>query len=210
MTELRAQGRYGPELHEVLPAMTAFVVVVCALVAGAAVLFREFGAGAPTLTLAVVVTAAAFALLVRRPVARRRRGVYTPRELAELDTPGLVAAVARMLRRDGWYVQPPAEDGRPGLRARDAQGRLLSVAFRPVAEPLPDEEPRTPPPLAGGRPVKLVVHRGAFTERDVQWADRRPDIHLIDGGRLRRWGGGTPLRRITDLDAPRQLPWSSA
>ncbi|MFJ3338118.1 hypothetical protein [Streptomyces sp. NPDC086766] len=44
---LRAQGRYGPEFREVLPALSCLVVAVCLTVAGAASAYRVLGAGAP-------------------------------------------------------------------------------------------------------------------------------------------------------------------
>ncbi|MDV9171163.1 hypothetical protein R6V09_13640, partial [Streptomyces sp. W16] len=90
---------------------------------------------------------------------------------------------------------------RPRVRARDRRGRRLEVAFRPVAEPLPDEEaPTRSGHTAGSGPhLRLVVHRGTFSGRDVQWARRQGGVQLIDGTRLRRWAHGTPLHRLTDV-----------
>ncbi|MFC9916625.1 hypothetical protein [Streptomyces sp. NPDC127197] len=55
--------------------------------------------------------------------------------------------------------------------ARNTDGRHLDVAFRPVAEPLPAEDPPHPHPRRG-KPdeevLRLVVHRGTFAARDVQ------------------------------------------
>jgi hypothetical protein len=198
---LRAQGRYGPELRDVLPAFAALVVLACALVAGFALLYRAGGALAPTAIAVVVLLALLMLFLYRRPLARRRRGYYTPEELAELDVAGLVKAVARMLRREGWRVRRPSHPDLPRLVARDAGGRLLEVAFRPVAEPLPGEDPLCA--AAGSRarqPLLMVVHRGAFSRRDALWARRQGDVHLIDGPRLKRWAAGTPLNELRGLD----------
>jgi len=194
---LRAQGRYGPELRDVLPAFAALVVLACALVAGLALLYRASGAVAPTAVAVAGGLALLMLFLYRRPHARRRHGYYTPEELAELDVTGLVKAVARMLRREGWRVRRPSQPGLPRLVARDAGGRLLEVAFRPVAEPLPGEDPlgATAGPRAP-RPSLMVVHRGTFSRRDALWARRRGEVHLVDGPRLRRWAAGTPLKEL--------------
>ncbi|MFJ6835673.1 hypothetical protein [Streptomyces sp. NPDC091209] len=198
---LRAEGQYGPLLREVLPALAGVVVTLCAVVAGLAVGYRVAGIGVPLGALAVVAVAAPAAVRRHRPRARRRLGFYTPEELAELDTAGLALAVSRMLRRDGWRVFPQrrAED-RVRVRARDGRGRRLEVAFRPVAEPLPDEDTpsRAGRPGGPGPPLRLVVHRGAFTRRDVQWARRQGGVRLIDGSCLRRWAHGTPLNELSD------------
>ncbi|MFF1442037.1 hypothetical protein [Streptomyces sp. NPDC058295] len=200
--ELRASGRYGPRLREVLPALTATVVVLGAALGGLALVYREFGGPACALLLApLAVVAAVLRRLSRRP-ARRRGGYYTAQELAELDMPELVLAVARMLRRDGWRVLPPPRHDTHHLAARDGRGRLLDVAFRPVAEPLPDEESacscRARLRVRGraGPPLRLVVHRGTFTHRDEVWASREPHTYLIDGPRLQLWACGTPLAQL--------------
>ncbi|MCX5001401.1 hypothetical protein OHB05_01985 [Streptomyces sp. NBC_00638] len=200
---LRAEGLYGPALREVLPALAAVVVILCAVVAGLAVGYREAGIGVPLGGLALLAVAAPAAIRRHRPLARRRHGFYTPEELAELDTEGLALAVSRMLRRDGWRVLPPqrtADRVRVCLRARDGRGQRLEVAFRPVAEPLPDEEApsRAGRPGGSGPPLRLVVHRGAFSRRDVQWARRQGGVRLIDGSCLRRWAHGTPLNELSD------------
>lgn len=138
---LRDEGRYGPGLGEVLPAFVVVVLVVCGVVAGVAVAFRALGAGVLVGTLALLAVATPVAVRHHRPLARRRLGHYTPEELAELDTEGLALAVSRMLRRDGWFVLPPSEvQDRPRVRARNGEGHRIEVAFRPVAEPLPDED----------------------------------------------------------------------
>ncbi|WP_245173540.1 hypothetical protein [Streptomyces aureus] len=198
---MRAEGAYGPALREVLPALTALVVVICAVVAGLAVGYRVAGVAVPLGALALVAVTTPAAIRRYRPRALRRGGIYTPEELAELDTQGLALAVSRMLRRDGWRVFPQrrAED-RVRVRARDGHGRRLEVAFRPVAEPLPDEDTPSRPARPGGPgpPLRLVVHRGAFTRRDVLWARRQGGVRLIDGSCLRRWAHGTPLSELRD------------
>lgn len=196
---LRAQGRSGPGLREVLPGLVAVVVVVCGVVAGIAEAFRFLGAGVLVGVLVLLAVVTPVAVRRHRPLARRRLGHYTPEELAELDTEGLVLAVSRMLRRDGWLVLPPPEvQDRPRVRARDRLGHRLEVAFRPVAEPLPDEDAPARSGRRASTPLRIVVHRGTFSHRDVQWARRQGDIHLIDGPRLRRWAHGTPLHQLTD------------
>ncbi|WP_262058938.1 hypothetical protein [Streptomyces sp. STR69] len=199
---LRAQGRYGPGLHEVLPALVAVAVVVCGIVAGLAVAYRTLGTGALVGGLALLGVIAVATVVHHRPLARRRLGFYTPEEIADLDVEGLALAVSRMLRRDGWRaLARPDALGQPRVRARDRRGRRLEVAFRPVAEPLPDEEtPTRSGRTAGSGPhLRLVVHRGTFSGRDVRWARRQGGVQLIDGTRLRRWAHGTPLHRLTDV-----------
>ncbi|MEV6017076.1 MULTISPECIES: hypothetical protein [unclassified Streptomyces] len=201
MRRLRAEGAYGPALREVLPALAAVVVLLCAVVAGLVVGYRVAGIGVPVGALAVLAVATPAAIRHNRPTARRRLGFYTPEELADLDTQGLALAVSRMLRRDGWRVAPPRRaENRVRVRARDGRGRRLEVAFRPVAEPLPDEDTpsRSGRPGGPGPPLRLVVHRGTFTRRDVQWARRQGGVRLIDGPCLRRWAHGTPLNELSD------------
>ncbi|MET9407541.1 hypothetical protein ABZX90_17520 [Streptomyces sp. NPDC002935] len=201
---LRAEGHYGPALREVLPALAMVVVTLCGVVAGLAIGYRVAGIGVPLGALVLLAVAAPAAVRRHRPLARRRLGFYTAEELAELDTQGLALAVSRMLRRDGWRVLPPrrTEDGvRVRLRARDGRGHRLVVAFRPVAEPLPDEDAPSRSGRTGGSgpPLRLVVHRGAFSRRDVQWARRQGGVRLIDGSCLRRWAHGTPLNELGDF-----------
>ncbi|MDQ1033763.1 hypothetical protein QFZ75_000179 [Streptomyces sp. V3I8] len=201
MRRLRAEGRYGPRFRDVLPGFAGVVVAVCAVVAGLAVGYRAAGSAVPAGGVVVVAFVIAFEIRRRRPGARRRRGRYTADELRELDVQGLALAVARMLRRDGWRVRLLPAPDRPRLYARDAAGRQLDVVFRPVAEPLPDEDlpgPRPHRDTAGPR-RRLVVHRGAFRERDVRWAQRQADTGLLDGPALERWAGGA---RLHDLLAP--------
>ncbi|MEU8578702.1 hypothetical protein [Streptomyces asoensis] len=200
--ELRAAGRYGPRFPEVLPALAGSVVVVSAAFAGLALVYRTSGWPlCALLVVPLVVGAAVLRRRSRRP-ARRRGGYYTAQELAELDMSGLVVAVARMLRRDGWRVLPPPRHDTLHLAARDGRGRLLDVAFRPVAEPLPDEAAacscltRIRPRARAGPPLRLVVHRGTFTHRDEVWASREGHTYLIDGPRLRLWAWGTSLAEL--------------
>ncbi|WP_416981735.1 hypothetical protein [Streptomyces sp. T028] len=206
--ELRAAGHDGPRLREVLPALALLVVAVCALVVGLVLVSRAFGAWVCAPVLVALAVAGAAVRRHARPLARRRGGRYTAEELADLDMPSLVVAVARMLRRDGWRVLAPPRHDTLHLAARDGRGRVLDVAFRPVAEPLPDEEGacscRARLAARGrSRPaLRLVVHRGTFTHRDEMWAARQGHTHLIDGPRLLLWAGGTPLAQLAADAAP--------
>ncbi|MEW2569368.1 hypothetical protein [Streptomyces sp. NPDC047070] len=197
---LRDQGLYGPRLRDVLPALAGAVVVVCAVAAGLAVGYRAGGPLVPVVGLSVPALVVAVEMRRRRPGARQRHGRYTADELRELDVQGLALAVARMLRRDGWRVRLLPAPDRPRLYARDAAGRQLDVAFRPVAEPLPDEalpDPRTRRHTDGPR-LQLVVHRGAFRDRDIRWAQRQGDTRLLDGPALERWAAGASLNDLFD------------
>lgn len=200
--ELRASGRYGPRLREVLPALAALVVLACAGLAGLALLSHRLGRPAGALALAAVAAVGAVVRRRSRRPTRRQGGYYTAQELAELDMPALMLAVARMLRRDGWRVLSPARHDALHLAARDGRGRLLDVAFRPVAEPLPDEEAacscraRLRARAWAGPPLRLVVHRGTFTHRDEVWAAREGRTCLIDGPRLQLWARGTHLTQV--------------
>ncbi|MGV9697853.1 hypothetical protein ACWDTR_19125 [Streptomyces sp. NPDC003470] len=193
---------YGPELREVLPALAGTVLMACGAFTGLVVAYRFLGPAVPLAVLALGVVVVPVVVRRRRPLTRRRRGYYTPQEIAELDTDGLALAVCRMLRRDGWAVRRAADDGvRPRVRARHDRGHRLEVAFRPVAEPLPDEDPPPAPAHRGDLPprLRLVVHRGTFTGRDVRWARAEENTRLMDGRLLRRWAYGTPLHRLIDL-----------
>jgi hypothetical protein len=151
------------------------VVVFCSVVAGLALGYRAAGIVVPIAGAALLVLLGTVQIRRGRPGARRRRGYYTPQELHELDTQALASAVARMLRRDGWRVRLLPAPDRPRLCARDAGGRQLDVVFRPVAEPLPDEDAPHPHVHQGDAmsQLRLVVHRGAFRARDVRWARRQ-------------------------------------
>ncbi|MET7689194.1 hypothetical protein ABZT06_14680 [Streptomyces sp. NPDC005483] len=195
---LRAQGRYGPSFREVLPAFAGVVAAVCAVAAVLAAGYRAAGIVVPVAGVACLALLVAASIRHGRPGARRRLGYYTADELLELDTQQLALAVARMLRRDGWRVRLMPAPDRPRLCARDAAGRRIDVAFRPVAEPLPDEDEPHPHPHRGDQvsPLRVVVHRGVFTARDIRWARRERTIRLLDGSALRRWAAGA---RLTDL-----------
>ncbi|MFI9824585.1 hypothetical protein ACIHFC_29650 [Streptomyces sp. NPDC052013] len=202
-SELRAQGRYGPEFRDVLPAFVGLGLAVLAPVLLLAWLYRALGVGGLALGAALLAAAAAVGLRWRRTVVRRRGGHYTPAELARLDDRGLVVAAARMLRRDGWrVVDLTAREGRPRLYARDRRGRELDVAVRPVASAAAtdeDEGATGPAPLReAGRPgvdrlIRLVVHLGTFSRADVLWASRQGGVHLLDGRQLQRWASGATL-----------------
>jgi hypothetical protein len=182
----------------VLPAFAGVVAAVCAVAALLAAGYRAAGLVVPVGGVAVLALLVTAAVRHGRPDARRRLGYYTEDELFELDTQQLALAVARMLRRDGWRVRLVPAPDRPRLCARDAAGRRIDVAFRPVAEPLPDEDVPHPHPHRGGQvsPLRLVVHRGVFTARDIRWARREQTIRLLDGPALRRWAAGA---RLNDL-----------
>ncbi|WP_020138287.1 hypothetical protein [Streptomyces sp. 351MFTsu5.1] len=195
---LRSEGRYGPRFRDVLPAFAGVVAVVCAVVAALTVGYHAVGPVVPVAGVAFLALVVVAGIRRGRPGARRRLGYYTADELFDLDTEGLALAVARMLRRDGWRVRLLPAPDRPRLCARDTAGRRIDVAFRPVAEPLPDEDlPHPHPHRAGQEPaLRLVVHRGVFSPRDVRWARREETIRLLDGPALRRWAAGT---RLNDL-----------
>jgi len=198
---LRAEGLYGPRFRDVLPGLAGAVLVVCSTVAGLAAGYRAVGILAPVGGVALLALVVATEIRRRRPGARRRRGYYTADELHELDIQGLALAVARMLRRDGWRVRLLPAPDRPRLSARDADGRRLDVAFRPVAEPLPDEDLPAPHSTRGNAEpdLRLVVHRGTFRARDVRWARRQGKTWLLDGSALGRWAKGV---RLDDILSP--------
>ncbi|MGV9451618.1 hypothetical protein [Streptomyces sp. NPDC003635] len=199
MRLLRAGGLYGPRFRDVLPALALTVTAVCSVVALLAWGYRAAGFVVPLVGVLGVAGALTLWLRRRRPDARRRTGYYTPDDLLELDTQGLALAVARMLRRDGWRVRLMPAPDRPRVCARNTDGGHLDVAFRPVAEPLPDEDPPHPPTRRdrpGEEGLRLVVHRGTFAARDVQWARRDGTTWLLDGAALRRWGAGAPLADV--------------
>ncbi|MFF9128438.1 hypothetical protein ACF09J_35230 [Streptomyces sp. NPDC014889] len=198
VSELRAQGRYGPELRDVLPGFVALGLAVLAPVLLLVWLYRALGVGGPVLGVVLVAAAATAGLRLRRTVVRRRGGHYTAAELARLDDQGLAVAAARMLRRDGWRViDLSKQEGRPRLYARDRRGRELDVAFRPVATA--DEGASGPAPLReAGRPgvdrlTRVVVHLGSFSHQDVLWASRQGGVHLLDRRQLQRWADGATL-----------------
>ncbi|MFF8909713.1 hypothetical protein [Streptomyces olivaceoviridis] len=198
VADLRAQGRYGPELREVLPSFVGLGLVLLTLVLLAGRLSHAFGVTGLLMCALLSVTAAPAGLRLRRRALRRRRGRYTAQELARLDDRGLVEATTRMLERDGWRVADLSlRKGDMHLYARDRHGRALDVRFRPSATA--DEDARWPETVreavrpGAERPGRLIVHRGAFSQAEARWASRQTDVHLVDGRRLRRWAAGTPL-----------------
>lgn len=206
VAELRAQGRYGPELRDVLPAFVGLGLAVAGPVVFLAWLHRALGVGGLVLGVALLAAASAVGLRWRRAVARRRGGVYTSAELTVLDEHGLATAAERMLRRDGWHVIAMPDEGRPRLYARDRGGRQLDVAFRPADEAPADEgAPAGPAPLReAGRPgvdklLRVVISRGSYSRTDVLWASRQGGVHLVDGRQLQQWAAGTSL---DDLGLP--------
>lgn len=204
VAELRAQGRYGPELRDVLPAFVGLGLAVAGPVVLLAWLHRALGVGGLVLGVAVLAAATAVGVRWRRAVVRRRGGVYTSAEVAVLDEHGLAAAAERMLRRDGWHVIAMPDEGRPRLYARDRGGRQLDVAFRPADEAPTDEGARPAPLREAGRPgvdklLRVVISRGAYSRTDVLWASRQGGVHLVDGRQLQQWAAGTSL---DDLGLP--------
>ncbi|WP_234336252.1 hypothetical protein [Streptomyces sp. NRRL S-1022] len=207
VSELRAQGRYGPELRDVLPGFVGLVLAVLAPVLLLVWFYRALGVGGLVLGVVLLAAAAAVGVRWRRAVVRRRGGHYTAAELTRLDDQGLAVAAARMLRRDGWrVVDLTAREGRPRLYARDRRGRELDVAFRPVASSAAtDEDEGVPAPLReAGRPgidrlIRVVVHLGGFSRTDVLWASRQGGVQLLDGRQLQRWAAGESL---DDLGLP--------
>ncbi|NEB60344.1 hypothetical protein G3I61_11480 [Streptomyces diastaticus] len=205
VAELRAQGRYGPELRDVLPAFVGLALAVAGPVLLLVWLYRALGVGGLVLGVALLAAATTLGVRWRRAAARRRGGIYTSAELGALDEHGLVAAAERMLQRDGWHVIAMPDDGRPRLYARDRGGRQLDVAFRPADEAVDEGAPAGPAPLrkAGGpgadRLIRVVISRGSYSRTDVLWASRQGGVHLVDGRQLQRWAAGTSL---DDLGLP--------
>ena len=206
VAELRAQGRYGPELRDVLPAFVGLGLAVAGPALALAWLYRTLGVGGLVLGVVLIAAATAVGLRWRRAAVRRRGGIYTSAELAVLDEHGLAAAAERMLQRDGWHVIPMPDEGRPRLYARDRGGRQLDVGFRPVDEVSAGEDaPTGPAPLReAGRPgvdslIRVVISRGSYSRTDVLWASRQGGVHLVDGRQLQQWAAGTSL---DDLGLP--------
>ncbi|MGW2426039.1 hypothetical protein ACWC0C_43685 [Streptomyces sp. NPDC001709] len=203
VSELRAQGRYGPELGDVLPGFVGLGMAVLVPVLLLVWLYRALGVGGLVLGVVLVAASATAGLRVRRVVVRRRDGRYTPAELARLDDQGLAVAAARMLRRDGWrVVDLTARQGRPRLYARDARGRELDVAFRPVTTADEGAAASGPAPLREAcrpsvdRLIRVVVHRGGYSRADVLWASRQGGVHLLDGHQLQHWANGATLDEL--------------
>lgn len=209
MAELRAQGRYGPELRDVLPSFAGLALALVAVVLLLGGLHRAFGTPGLLLGLLLLTLAASVGLRLGRRAARRRKGRYTTRELARLDDRGLVEATARMLERDGWSVADlTLRRGRTRLYARDRHGRTLDVSFRSDTAAEEDaglaatrvETVRQTIPPEAEHPRQVVIHRGKFSRAEVLQASRRDDVHLVDGRMLRRWAAGTPLDELRRRD----------
>ncbi|MFD8202278.1 hypothetical protein [Streptomyces sp. NPDC059701] len=201
VAELRAQGRYGPELRDVLPAFTGLVLAVTVLVTTLAWLYRALGAGGLVLGVALLTAATVVGWRGRRTAVRRRGGIYTPAELMAQDERGLAVAAERMLRRDGWHVISMPDAGRPRLYARDRSGRQLDVGFRPA-----DETPVDRDTLAGPAPtlrepghpgvnslIRVMINQGSYSRTEILSAARQGGVHLIDGHLLQKWAAGTSL-----------------
>jgi hypothetical protein len=200
VSELRAQGRYGPELRDVLPGFVGLGLAVLAPVLLLAWLYRALGVGALVVGSVLLAAATVVGLRWRRAAVRRRGGVYTPAELAVFDDHALAVAVERILTRDNWHVIAMPEEGRPRLYARDRGGRQLDVAFRPAGEVTDEDAPTAPAPTLRevGRPgvdnlIRVVVSRGSYSRTDVLWASRQGGVHLLDGRQLQRWADGATL-----------------
>ncbi|MFE4415568.1 hypothetical protein [Streptomyces sp. NPDC056821] len=195
MSELRAQGRYGPELRDVLPSFIGLGLTLLVPVLLLSRLNRAFGVTGLVAGVILLAAAATVSLRLRRAFVRRRSGHYTAKELARLDDRGLAEATARMLERDGWRVADLSlRKGRMRLYAKDRQGRELDIAFHPVAAA--DEDARwTVTVRETRRPGvdRVVVHLGGFSRAEVLWASRQSDVLLVDGHQLRRWAAGTSL-----------------
>ncbi|SEC14147.1 hypothetical protein SAMN05216532_0592 [Streptomyces sp. 2231.1] len=202
LSDVRAQGRYGPELRDVLPAF----VGLCLTALTAALLLTSFHRtlGVTGLVPGVVGLAAAGTALriLRRPLVRRRSGHYTPAEIAVLSDRALKLAASRMLQRDGWQVTDVSLRDRPRLYARDDRDRQLEMELRPVA-PAAEEESAEAPTLrwtaahAGAdRVIRIVIHPGTVSRADVVRASQQGGVHLLDGSRLRRWASGVPLDHL--------------
>lgn len=206
MSELRAQGRYGPGLRDVLPSFVGLGVLLLAPVLLLNRLNRAFGVTGLVVGVNLLAAATMVTLRVRRTFLRRRGGRYTAEELARLDDRGLAEATARILERDGWQVADLSlRKGRLRLYARDPHGRELDVVFRPAptdgdatdAEGIfwPASVRETDRPGVDG-PGRVVVRLGGFSRSEVLWASRQQDVHLVDGRRLRRWAAGTSLDQL--------------
>ncbi|MFD4143049.1 hypothetical protein [Streptomyces sp. NPDC058572] len=203
VAELRAQGRYGPTLLEVLPGFVGLGLAIGLPVGFLAWMYGRLGVLGLVLAVALLAGAAVLLVRWRRAFTRQRGGIYTPAELAGLDDHGLAAAAERILRRDGWHVIAMPDEGRPRLYARDRGGRQLDVGFRPATDETADEDAPTgsAPLREAGRPgiddlIRVVVTRGSYTRTDVLWASRQGGVHLLDGRQLQQWAAGASLDNL--------------
>ncbi|QOV41310.1 hypothetical protein IM697_27075 [Streptomyces ferrugineus] len=206
VSELRAQGRYGPGLRDVLPAFAGLGLAVLVPVFLLVWLHRGFGVAGLAIGVGVLAAIALVALRLRRGVVRRRGGRYTAQELALLDERGLAEAVGRILRRDGWrVVDLTLTKGRRRLHARDRQGRRLDVRFRAEETAEAEDSPATlvePGEPDADSTVQVIVHPGSFSRAETRWASLQEDVRLVDGGRLQRWARGVPLDELEITSSP--------
>ncbi|MER6959280.1 hypothetical protein [Streptomyces sp. NPDC000618] len=201
----RAQDSYGPTFREVLP---GFLKLGLAVGLSVALLAWAHRLGILGLTPGLAVLGAVAVVLTRwrRAAVRRRRGVYTAAELVLLDDDQLMAAVERILRRDGWDAIAMPSRGRPRLYARDRGGRRLDVVLSPAENPaddeartrlLPTEESPQPP---DDEAIRLLVTRPSAGRTDAA----RPPLPnhgvLLSGRHLQRWAAGTPLDELVLLE----------
>ncbi|PWI19353.1 hypothetical protein DI272_38255 [Streptomyces sp. Act143] len=199
LAELREQGRYGPELREVLPAFAVVGSAVAGLTLILVWLHHVMGFVGQALSLGLLVAVTVIGVRWRRAAVRRRAGIYTRAELALLDDHGLLAAAERILRRDGWHVVSLPARRRPRLYARDGSGRMLEVSFCPAEEATSGSFPAVRAPLeraehtATDGLIRILVSRARFSRADVRWAADQSGVRLLDGRRLQRWADGTPL-----------------
>ncbi|MEV5607396.1 restriction endonuclease [Streptomyces sp. NPDC052225] len=202
VAELRAQGRYGPELREVLPAFMALGLAVLGPLLVLALLVRGFGLSGLVGGVLLLAGAGGAGWFGRRFVVRRVQGRYSAAELGRLDRRGLARAVERMLRRDGWQVTDLSEGERVRLYARDGVGRELDVAIGTTVEIRRQENVsgaarvRESGGLGADRFLQLFVSQGVFGPDDVRWASRQDGVRLVDGRLLLRWASGVPFDQL--------------
>ncbi|WP_317441254.1 hypothetical protein [Streptomyces collinus] len=185
-----------------LPAFVGLGLCVVGAVLLLAWFHRTLGFAGLVLGVLVLTVVGAVVRVLRRPVVRRRGGRYTPAEIAVLDDRALKLATARILRRDGWQVTDVSMRDRPRLYARDARGRRLDVAFRPVAAAA--EEENAPAPTlrwaavrdGTERVIRVVIHPGTLSPADLRRASHPGGVQLVDGRRLRRWANGATLEQL--------------
>ncbi|MFJ9523247.1 hypothetical protein ACIRPK_34030 [Kitasatospora sp. NPDC101801] len=209
---LRQQGKGGPTLREVAPALGLVLALLAVTFFVAFTAFRALGLGGVLVALVLAVALASAVSRRRATIARRRSGLYTGAELGGLtDGHALARAVSRMLRRDGWRVRSLPWAGSPRLMARDLDGRHLEVTVRPAdsageATPAPALLRRAGTGGHGGI-LRLVVSLGRYSRKDVLWASRQGGVFLLDGQQLAAWGGGADL---VQLVGPLPLPGPAA
>ncbi|MET7621775.1 hypothetical protein ACWC5O_44895 [Streptomyces sp. NPDC001450] len=203
VSELHAQGLYGPTLRDVLPGFVGVGVAIGLPLAFLVWMYERLGVLGLVLSIAILVGLAVTLVRWRQAVARRRGGIYSAAQLSDLDEHGLAVAAQRFLRRDGWHVVSVPFKGRPRLSARDRTGRQLDVTFRPPGASAEGEPGRAPLREAGrqgvDRIIRVMVNPGSYSRTDVLWASRQGGVHLLDGVQLRQWAAGASL---DDLGLP--------